>query len=325
VLGDLAEVLRGVRLLRGLPGTLALARSGSADAARAADDVLAPLVHSAIGPRHRDSVLVSLTHLGARFVYLAAAYSRLSGAPDRPDLALLAGAYSRLYDDLFDESTDVGSDRRVADLLRGERFEPATEYENLLGLIVSEITGRMHPAARAPMYEALRALHDHQIASRRQAEPGVTAQEVFAICRAKGGTAAAAFFAMLTPGLRPPQAAALSAVGEILQAVDDLSDAGPDSASGLATPATLGLERPADVLGLIEAVRPRLLANYGPAAHPFVGLLYLHLAVAVVARGRTRGTRPTRGRAPRRPLGYLLTAGGSAIPTPVPTTHPDRI
>lgn len=170
-----ARLNRAVRLSSGAPLALTLARSGARDAATTVATVLAPLVNSSVPAAEQQHILDSLHRSGARFSYLSASWSRMTTATHRPDLAVLAGAFSRLYDDLFDEISDPEAQDRLGQLFRGQDFTPTNHYEVLLQRILTDICERMDERGQAPMLAALEGLHRFQQESRRQCDPDVTA------------------------------------------------------------------------------------------------------------------------------------------------------
>jgi len=310
----IVRLIQAVRLASGTPSALKLAYSGARDAASTVTTVLAPLVHDAIAPADQQRTLESLQLSSARFTYLTASYARMSAAAYRPDLAALAGAFSRLYDDLFDEISDVEAQDRLGRLFRDEPFTPMTAYERLLQGILAEISERMDHRGRGPMLAALDELHQYQLDSLRQRDQTIRPTEVFRICRGKGGMAASAFFYMLTPEAGDGEARLFTRIGWVMQSIDDQSDADLDLLDGITTPATLGLETPSGIVARILALRPQLLAFHGSGARQFISLMYVHLLLGVAAR-RLRGSRMTAiGTVGAGPFRSLLRHSRSAVP-----------
>ena len=310
----IVRLIQAMRLASGTPSALKLAYSGAREAASTGARVLAPLVLGSIAPAAQQHTLESLQLSSARFTYLNASYARMSGAAYRPDLAVLAGAFSRLYDDLFDEISDVEAQARLGRLFRDEQFAPATGYELLLQAILAEISERMDPRGRAAMLAALDGLHQYQLDSLRQRDQTIRPAEVFRICRGKGGMAASAFFCMLTPEAAGGEPQLFTRIGWVMQSIDDQSDADLDLLDGITTPATLGLETPSGIAARIVALRPELLAFYGSGARQFISLMYVHLLLGVAAR-RLRGSRMTSiGDVSAGSFGSLLRHSRSAVP-----------
>ncbi|MGW5053344.1 class 1 isoprenoid biosynthesis enzyme [Actinokineospora sp. NPDC004072] len=281
--GLLRDVLA---LLRRLPwaGRVPGARRRAAELAAEFDRVVVPLVPDAEVARVLRSVAVKLG-------FLAAAYADLAGRRLRPDLAVLAGAITRVYDDLIDGLGGPEVDRRLAQRFAGQGFAPANPVEEVFAALFDQIAARLGPDD--PVHADLARAHAYQVRSREQAEPGVDPAVVRGITWGKGGYGVVVLFAVATGPISRP--ARVRELGAVLQLLDDYQDVDADRRAGVTTGATRGEVTLAGICARLAELRlPRRMR----------AVLYAALWMALVRR-RLPGI-GDRLPPPRGPLGVLL-------------------
>ncbi|MGW1216438.1 hypothetical protein ACWD5F_43090 [Streptomyces sp. NPDC002499] len=264
------------------------------------EQVVAPLlVESLADARERARADGSLRAMSVKFGLAMLGYARLTGRTLPLDVAVLAGAVTRLYDDLIDGETDPAADARLADLMGNRPFTAGTDAELLLGRIVRELEHRLGYTPGDDVFAAIASLHEFQVLSRRQREADVPVDVLEKITRGKGSSAHLILCGIVKPGLGPTERDLVMDLGEALQSLDDYMDVGPDRAHGVTTLATLGVVTLAHIVGQLRGMRPRLVACYGRrAARQYCGMLSFLLLKAWVGR-----TLPVLGRLTSRAAG----------------------
>ncbi len=280
------------------------------------EDVVAPIVRQAISdPETRTRVDRALHVMSAKIGISMLSYARLAGCEQRLDVAALAGAVTRLYDDLIDGGTVTSVDERLRDLFNAREFTPHGDLESLLAALVDGIRWRVRPSPGDTVDTALNALHDYQVLSRRQREEAVPLALMEKICRGKGAMASLTLFSLVNPRMDAVEREVSMALGECFQALDDYMDVEQDVRNGVATLVSLGVTDLADIGLRIRVLRGRLAARYGrTAARPYCGMIFFVLLKSLMARRL-----PAVGQAAARFAGRsaalaFLTRGADAIP-----------
>jgi hypothetical protein len=132
--------MRCVQLCSGLPEATAFGCRMLGPLTRAYDDVVAPIVEDTVSDLdERARVGCALRAMSAKAGMVILSFARLAGCEQRLDVAVLASAAGRLYDDLVDGSTDTSVDGRLGDLFNARSFHACGDLEHLLAELVSEI------------------------------------------------------------------------------------------------------------------------------------------------------------------------------------------
>ncbi|WP_049569696.1 class 1 isoprenoid biosynthesis enzyme [Nonomuraea sp. SBT364] len=250
--------------------------------------------------------------------FVVANYARMAGLPFDAELSVLGGAFARLYDDMIDNIDDAAMDERLAGLFRGDGIEPATDSEQLLSRLHAAIDERLARPADAPIHGMLLALHEHQLASRGQRDPGISRDDLGKITRGKGGLANVTLLALVQPRMSTEERELIMELGEAFQLLDDYLDQDEDRRDGIFTPITRGEATLADVGARMRALRPKLAAHYGAGpVRPFLSMLFLMMGAICVKRhwlpDRVR-RRPTRARKPKAAIWSLVGDAEAATP-----------
>jgi hypothetical protein len=283
---DLVAIARGVRLASGLPAAAKwTCHFGTVDLVNTYNDVVAPIVAQTItdhqfGAHVRDVLRCA----GIKVSYLIHSYSVMAGVPFNTELSVLGGAFTRLYDDLMDDSDDLTLDGRLTDLFHGRPFVPSTELECLLEQLHNAISSRLARPGDDPIYVALTALHDYQIRSRVQRDPAISRPSLEQITVGKGGLGLVALCALMRPAMIATERDLLMSLGATLQLLDDYVDVELDRQSGRTTLMSRGDSTLADVTDRLRALRPALFAFYGKGAGQFIGGLYFHILTGFAKR-----------------------------------------
>lgn len=247
---------------------------------------------------------------GIRGGTLVESYAELSGQEPNPRLAVLAGVFARIYDDLLDEASDGTVIGRLDALFAGAPMAPATDLEVILEALYHQLTGLADRPRHETTYRALTALHQLQIASLRQADGTMSAAEVWEITLAKGGLGMLVLGSLTHPGVSADEQLALHRIGRLLQLIDDYEDETTDRQHGLHTAATTTTLTSRQLRADLGALETQLRCLYGDRrALRFLDSLYFWLYAVlftrVIARDRPPGRRS--GAVPQRlPLRVLL-------------------
>jgi hypothetical protein len=317
---DLLTLARCGRFAAGFPATVAFAHRTLGDLSGAYDLVVTPAVESAItDPAERAGVNAALRAMSMKMGMAMLSYARLAGCEQPFEVAALAGAVTRLYDDLIDGSADGSIDDRLGCLFSARPFIAASELERLLADLVAGIRKRVEPIGAAEI--ALGSLHEYQSLSRRQREPGVPPAVLEKICRGKGAMANLTLCSLVNPGMEAGERELIMAFGEAFQSLDDYIDVHLDAHNGVTTLVSLGVTTLADIGLRLRELRPALAACYGRAAtRRYCGMIYFLLLTAAVDRRL-----PALGRILRRLMGpstlkVFVIKGTDALPA-APGVH----
>ncbi|WP_041819926.1 hypothetical protein [Streptomyces davaonensis] len=308
----------------GLPGAASGAYRSLPALTRTYETVVAPLVAETLhDPAERARVDGSLRVMSVKFGLAMLSYGRLTGHRTQLDVAVLAGAVTRLYDDLIDGSGDgsgdTGADERLGELMGHRAFVPGTAPELLLERLVYGIEGALRHPPHASLMTALASLHEYQVLSRRQREADVPLDVLEKITRGKGGAAHLILCGLVKPVLEPAERELVMDLGEMLQSLDDYMDVEFDRENGVTTLVSCGALTLPGIARRLRAARPRLVAVHGGrAARPYCAMLYFLLLQAWVARRLPVLGRLARRPARRSPVLAFLSRGEDALPPAAP-------
>ncbi|MFF0234373.1 class 1 isoprenoid biosynthesis enzyme [Micromonospora sp. NPDC005254] len=292
-----------VHVLRCLATTVPVARRTNRDCRdlrRAFDAVVAPLIED-------KALAVPLLAWGISGGVLVRAYARLVGRAPDATMEVLAGAFTRLYDDLLDNRAAAVPDlpARMAAMFAGGSMEPRDGHERTLAALFDALCDRAPRHARPVAHRALVALHTRQVQSLRQTTREPDVAELRELALAKGGLAMLVLGGLVEPR---PDEPFLIALGGFLQLVDDYQDLATDRQAEVRTCATEG----ALPLREVRAALRRVVAALPTGSDPTLGRRFLdglHFWLYAAAAGRALNPRPPRGigPAPRRmPLRVLI-------------------
>lgn len=255
--------------------------------ATAYDDIVAPAVARSVGdPRERARVNCAIRAMSVKIGETLVSYARLVGIEPRLEIAALAGAVTRLYDDLIDGGTaDKAFDDRLNELFTDGVFVPASDLERLLGALVGEIRQRLSLTEQDIAVKALVTLHEYQRLSRRQREAGIPLTVLDEICSGKGAMANLTLCALVNPQLDASEQDLVMALGEALQSLDDYMDVDLDTGNGVVTLASRGVTTLTDIVSRITALRKPFIARYGACpTRRYFGMLYFLLLKSAAGR-----------------------------------------
>jgi len=323
-LGDLGTLVRCGRLAAGLPAAFALARRMLDPLGNAYDDVVAPIVeHTITDCSERVRAGNALHAMSAKIGLVMLGYASMTGCDLRPEVAALAGAVTRLYDDLIDGCMDASLDDRLGDLFSSRASSAQSELERLLGALVAEIRQRVDQQQWDSVEVALSVLHEYQCLSRRQRDEAVSLADLDKICRGKGAMANLTLCSLVKARMAEDEREIVMALGETFQALDDYMDIELDKRNGVSTLATLGVTTLSDIGLRMRVLCNRLAALYGrAAARPFSGMIFFLLLKSAVGRRLPVAGRITRRLAGRSRAVVLLTRGPEAL-SPCPGSGMD--
>jgi hypothetical protein len=283
-LRDLLMLVRCGRFGAGFPATISFAHRALGYLDRAYARVVTPAVECAVtDPAEQARVNAALHAMSMKMGMAMLSYAQLAGCDQRFEVAALAGAVTRLYDDLIDGSAGGSIDDRLDDLFNARTFVAASDLERLLADLVSGIRSRVEPIDAAQI--ALGSLHEYQTLSRRQREPDVPPAVLEKICRGKGAMANLTLCSLVKPEMEADERELIMALGEAFQSLDDYMDVHLDAGNGVTTLASLGMTTLVDIGMRMRQLRPALVTCYGPAAtRRYAGMIYFVLVKAAVDR-----------------------------------------
>lgn len=206
--------------------------------ARAFEEVVDPLLEANLSdPEYRREVRTCMLGCVLKIGLAMWGYAGAAGVRFDVRLAALAGAYTRLYDDLMDDPERPGFDHRFRTGVPSED----SELEALLVALVLEIARRLDRPADDPVFGMVWRVHTLQLRSLRQRDPAVSDLEVADVTLGKGGWGVATLCALLRPRMSEAEQEVVVRLGGLLQVLDDHYDVVIDAANGVATTATRGL------------------------------------------------------------------------------------
>jgi hypothetical protein len=282
--GDMVVLARCGRFAAGLPATVGFAHRVLHGLGDAYDQVVTPAVERTVaGVAERASVNVALRAMSMKMGMAMLSYSWLAGCEQRLEVAVLAGAVTRLYDDLIDGSVDSSVDERLRNMFNDRPFSAANDLEQLLADLVAELRRRVQPIDAA--MAAINSLHEYQVLSRRQREPCVPQAVLEEICRGKGGMANLTLCSLIKPDIEADERELITALGEMFQLLDDYMDVQLDARNGITTLTLLGVVSLDDIGLRLRQLRPLVVARYGgSAARRYYGMIYFVLLKAAIDR-----------------------------------------
>jgi hypothetical protein len=285
-LADIRALVRCWRLAAGLPLAVVFGCRMLGALTSAYDEIVAPIVARSISNlNERARVNPALRATSTKIGMAMLSYAWMAGGEQQQEVAALAGAIARLYDDLIDGSSDASRDDWLGDLFNGRLSAANSDSERLLAELASEIRRRILPLARDPVVAAFNALHEYQCLSRQQREGAVPLTVLEKICRGKGALASLTVCSLVKPEMDVGEQELAMALGEMYQSLDDYADAEDDERNGVATLAVLGETTLADIGSVMRALRGRLVTRYGrAAAHRYCGMMFFSLVQMVVSR-----------------------------------------
>jgi hypothetical protein len=319
-LADLRALVCCWRLAAGLPSAVAYGYHMLGELADAYEGVVAPIVARTVGDLdERARVGRALRAMSMKVGAAILSYARMAGGEQHREVAALAGAVARLYDDLIDGSSDASRDNGLGDLFNVGPSAARSDLERLLAELACEIKQRIRPLARDPVISAFSGLHEYQCLSRQQREEVVPLAVLEKICRAKGALANLTVCSLVKPEMDAGEAEMVMAAGEVLQSLDDYADVDYDRCNGVATLAVLGETTLADIGSAMRALRGRLAERYGGVpARRYCGMMFFLLLQTMAGR-RLAGIGRIAGRlAGRCAVLAFLTRGPDAVPAALP-------
>lgn len=301
---DVTAILHCAPAAIGLPSVLGYTCFEARSIIKAFHRTIVPLIDRAItDPVSNQYVARALLGTSLKVSLAMSGYTTMAGVEFNADLAVLGSSFTRVYDDLFDNFADHRLDQRLAELFRGEPFQPVSATESLLLSLYRDIETILARPRSDPVFRILTEMHEFQCMSRRQRDPAISVPELRTITRGKGGLGATILFALFTPGMSPAEQDVLIEFGDVLQLLDDLNDDASDRVNGVVTEVTVGHCTLADIAARIRQLRRQLRAHYVGASRSRISGTLFFMLIGAAIRRRTdarKGLRPSRpGAAPR--------------------------
>jgi hypothetical protein len=126
--------IRCARLLAALPFQLWRVWRGSRRLMIAYRSTVEPMIAARVTVHEREAeVRDRLAGWALQGGYLVDSYARVLGRCDAAELAVVAGSFTRLYDDVLDEGWDAGIGARLACLFDGDEVLAHSDIEWLAG------------------------------------------------------------------------------------------------------------------------------------------------------------------------------------------------
>lgn len=311
---DVRALMRCWRLAAGLPSAVAFGYRTLRALACAYEGIVAPIVARSVADLDECAVVSrALQAMSMKVGTAVLAFARMAGGEQRLEVAALAGAISRLYDDLIEARPDASRDDALGTLFYNMPCAADSGLERLLAELAGEIRQRIRPLPRT-VIAAFDALHAYQCLSRRQREDTIPLPVVEKICRGKGGLANLTVCSLVKTEFDDDETDLVMALGEILQSLDDYADVDDDKRDGIATLAALGAITLADIGAQMRVLRTRLVARYGRgASRAYCGMLFYLLLQTMLGRRLAVVGRVTSRLAGRCAVLAFLTKGPNAV------------
>lgn len=285
---DSIAVARSTSLATGLGSVAKYILFDAPRAIQAFDATVKPLIDASLAddPTLCQDTYDALLATAVRVNLAIRAYATMTDLEFDAPLSVLGGAFTRVYDDLFDHYYRADLDERLTELFRGGPFQPQCGPETLACAMFHAIVERLGRRYDDPFFTIVRRLHHFESASRRQLDPLTSVEEVRRITRGKGGYAVQALCALLRPELATPEADLVMELGYVLQLIDDHHDVAIDRAAGVVTSVTLGDATLASLAAQIRRLRASLRTHYGRRDRQLAAMLYIMLLGAYGAHRR---------------------------------------
>lgn len=285
-----------------LPWTIFDANSRCSDLVKIFENSIDPVLKEAISDTSEREILrTRLLPAGAKGAFLMQNFARLAGVQFSSELGILAGVFTRVYDDLIDSDATDNLCSRMTDLFTGEEFKPLDEKEELFLTLFQSIESLLPKSVYINCYQALRDVHHFQLRSRRQASPIYSEKMLSSVTKSKGAKGTLVLFSMIKATMDENEIELIEELGACFQHLDDYEDCEDDKGNGVFTLATTGTLTFKQIALWLAKISSRLEAYYGRANARFfiVGLFYwlsmawivsiwsyLHLRVSVEHRNK---------------------------------------
>ncbi|HXR73198.1 hypothetical protein [Actinocrinis sp.] len=319
---DAVVVARCTGMAIGLGSIARYMRRDAPRAIRAFDAVVKPLIDTALAedPELCQDTYQALLATAVRVNLALRAYTTMAGLEFDVSLSVLGGAFTRVYDDLFDHFYRADLDERLGELFRGGPFEPRSGPEALACAMFRAIVERLGRDGEDPFFAIVGRLHDFESASRRQLDPRASAADVRHITWGKGGYAVQALCALLRPGLAGSEAELVMELGHLLQLIDDHHDLATDRRDGVVTSVTLGDATLGSLATQLRGLRASLRRHYGRNRdRQLSAMLFIMLLGAYASHRRPHRPAPAAvpARATRSVWRLMFGEAGHMAPRPV--------
>ncbi|WP_377267630.1 hypothetical protein [Peterkaempfera sp. SMS 1(5)a] len=295
---DLKALARSVRLALGLPAAVWFAGRNFSALAQAYERTVAPILLRVVSESPvRASMDASLSVMSSKIGLAVLCYARAVGGEPPLEVVVLAGACTRLYDDLIDDSPDRSADTRLARLFartaedglckQSDQEEPfgRSEAEVVLARMIEAIVERTPTSSTVAAFTALQELHMYQCLSRRQREPDISLALIEEITRGKGAYANLVLCHLVRPEIPDADRELAMRLGSCLQLLDDYMDLPYDQFNGIVTLASARSLSLAEVAERLRLVCRQLAHRHpGPGARRYGGMVYFLLLQAMAAR-----------------------------------------
>jgi hypothetical protein len=316
---DALVVARCTGMATGLGGIGRYILFDAPKAIRAFDATVKPLIDASLAedPVLCQDTYAALLATAVRVNLALRAYTTMAGLEFDVSLSMLGGAFTRVYDDLFDHFYRSDLDERLAELFGGGPFRPQSGPEALACAMFRTIVDRLARSDDDPFFTIVGRLHAFESASRRQLDPLASLAEVRRITWGKGGYAVQSLCALFRPGLTGPEADLVMELGYVLQLIDDHHDLAVDRRDGVVTSVTLGDATLASLAARIRRLHAELRRHYGrDRDRQLAAMLYIMLIGAYVAH-HPPSRRPVSAvthRAKKRVCRLMFTEAGHMAP-----------
>jgi hypothetical protein len=269
-----------------LPWTILDANSRCRDLVKVFEKSIDPILMAVISDiSEREILRARLLPAGAKGAFLMQNFAKLAGVQFSSELGILAGIFTRVYDDLIDSDATDNLCLRITDLFMGKEFEPSDEREELFLIIFQSIESLLPKSVYINCYRALQDVHYFQLRSRRQTSPIYSAKMLSGVTTSKGAKGTLVLFSMIKAKMAEKEIALIEELGACFQYLDDYEDCEEDKGSGVFTLATAGTLTFKQIALWLAKISSQLEAYYGQANARFfiVGLFYW-LSMAWIVR-----------------------------------------
>ncbi len=268
-----------------LPWTILDANARCRDLVKIFEKSIDPILTEVIPDISERQILrTRLLPAGTKGAFLMQNFAKLTKIQFSSELGILAGVFTRIYDDLIDSESTDNLYSKITDLFMGEEFEPSDEREKLFLTIFQSIEFLLPKSVYINCYQALQDAHHFQLRSRQQLSSIYSEKILSSVTAAKGAKGTLVLFSMIKSAMEEKEIILVEELGACFQHIDDYEDCEDDKGNGVFTLATVGNLTFKQIALWLAKISSQFESYYGRDNARFfiVGLFYWLSMVGIV-------------------------------------------